>query len=290
MLRYIVLEKELRQKELMKMMSVTESDIGWSWFMTFFIYHLFTGTGSAILTAQLYSNSSLFLIWLFWIFTMTSIICFCMCLSTLFTKATRVTMVGVLLFFVGYFLTLAVDSQQDNLGTISLASLHPVGAFAFGMQEIGRLEDLSVGLTVDSMNSTDSPSGYTFLSTLSTQLFACVVWGFLSWYLNRVMPSEYGRPLPFYFPFTMSYWFPGSVKSHSVDEDFEEANNDAGVAIEPVSNALKDQAKQGKSIEIRNLRKVFGEKTAVDGLSLSMYNGQITALLGHNGAGKIDAF
>ena len=62
---------------------------------------------------------------------------------------------------------------------------------------------------------------------------------------------------------------------------------DEGIAIEEVSNNLKDQAAAGKSIEVRKLRKVFGEKIAVDGLSMSIYSGQITALLGHNGAGKI---
>lgn len=37
-IRSIVLEKELRQKELMKMMSVTELDIGWSWFTSFYAF------------------------------------------------------------------------------------------------------------------------------------------------------------------------------------------------------------------------------------------------------------
>lgn len=32
--------------------------------------------------------------------------------------------------------------------------------------------------------------------------------------------------------------------------------------------------------------KRFGPKTAVNGTSMTMYNGQIFALLGHNGAGK----
>lgn len=39
-------------------------------------------------------------------------------------------------------------------------------------------------------------------------------------------------------------------------------------------------------IEIRNLRKVFGHNVAVKGLTLKMYQDQITVLLGHNGAGK----
>jgi ATP-binding cassette subfamily A (ABC1) protein 3 len=39
-------------------------------------------------------------------------------------------------------------------------------------------------------------------------------------------------------------------------------------------------------LKIRNLRKEFGEKVAVAGTNMTMYNGQIFALLGHNGAGK----
>lgn len=40
---------------------------------------------------------------------------------------------------------------------------------------------------------------------------------------------------------------------------------------------------EADDIVIRNLKKKFGKKHAVDGLSLTMYNGQVTALLGHNG-------
>jgi len=40
-------------------------------------------------------------------------------------------------------------------------------------------------------------------------------------------------------------------------------------------------------VQLKNLRKTFGKKkVAVNGLSLNLYEGQITVLLGHNGAGK----
>jgi ATP-binding cassette subfamily A (ABC1) protein 3 len=39
-------------------------------------------------------------------------------------------------------------------------------------------------------------------------------------------------------------------------------------------------------MEVRNLRKHFGNKVAVEGLDLDIFEGQIFALLGHNGAGK----
>ena len=56
--------------------------------------------------------------------------------------------------------------------------------------------------------------------------------------------------------------------------------------MEPVPAAVAAR----RCVEIRGLTKVFDTKdgpiTAVDNLSVSMYEGQIFALLGHNGAGK----
>jgi ATP-binding cassette subfamily A (ABC1) protein 3 len=283
MIRYIVLEKELRQKELMKMMSVKESDIGWSWFIFFFAFHFVTALGAAAVSTQLYEASSPLLLFLFWEFTFLAIICFSFYLASLFSRATRATLVCLLVFFVGYFLTLIVSYSTSSTGVLFLISLHPVAAFAFGLQEIGRLEDLGVGLTLDTMTTTDSPNGYTFANTMTSLLFDALFWGVLSWYTNRVARSDFGRPLPWYFPFTMSYWCSGSVASPQ--EELSEIEYPPEVPFEPVSSALKDQAAQGRSIEIRKLSKTFGEKVAVDGLSMSMYSGQITALLGHNGAG-----
>ena len=275
-IRYIVLEKELRQKELMKMMSVKESDIGWSWFVFFFVFHAFTAVGSALVSTQLYNESSPLLLFIFWEFTFLAIICFCFFLASFFSKATRATLVSLLVFFIGYFLTLVVDYQTSSIGVIFLVSLHPVGAFAFGLQEIGRLEDLGVGLSLDTIAETDSPNGYTFANTMSSFLFDALFWGVLSWYTNRVSRSDYGRPLSWYFPFTVSYWCPRIMRSSL---DLEEIVYPKEVPVEPVSSALREQASQGKGIEIRNLSKVFGEKTAVDKLSMDMYSGQITCLL-----------
>ena len=106
-----------------------------------------------------------------------SIITFTMFLAALFSRATRATLVCLLIFFVGYFLTLVVDFGTSNVGSISLVSLHPVGAFSFGLQEIGRLEDAGVGLTPESITSTDSASGYTFGNTLQNFIFDFIFWG-----------------------------------------------------------------------------------------------------------------
>lgn len=40
------------------------------------------------------------------------------------------------------------------------------------------------------------------------------------------------------------------------------------------------------SIQFKNLFKRYGEVVAVNNVNLNVYEGEITALLGHNGAGK----
>ncbi len=267
----------------MKMMSVQESDIGWSWFIFFFVFHIVTAIGIAGVSTQLYDNSAGLLLFFFWLFTFMALITFCMFLASLFTSATRATLISLLVFFVGYFLSLVVDYQNSQIGSIFMVSLHPVGAFAFGIQEIGRLEDSGVGLISSAIGETDSPSGYTFRNTLSNLVFDSIFWGLASWYSNRVARGEYGRALPWYFPFTLSYWCPGRVAVASYDDAEIEYPED--VPVEPVSSALNEQGDQNKGIEIRNLTKTFGEKTAVNDLQMNLYSGQITALLGHNGAG-----
>ncbi|CAN0566210.1 unnamed protein product, partial [Ectocarpus sp. 12 AP-2014] len=59
----------------------------------------------------------------------------------------------------------------------------------------------------------------------------------------------------------------------------------------PVEDELRSQVAAGECVAIRGLTKEYknstgGSKLAVDKLDLTMYSGQITALLGHNGAGK----
>lgn len=61
--------------------------------------------------------------------------------------------------------------------------------------------------------------------------------------------------------------------------------------------ALAAQRADGRTVEFRRLRKVYGggggsgarERVAVARLTLSLFEGQLTALLGHNGAGKSTA-
>lgn len=286
-IRYIVGEKEQRQKEFLKMMSATEADIGWAWFATFFILHLVTSVLLTLISTKVYARASFVLLLLFWMFSFTSFIVVAMMIASLFARTPRATFVGLLVFFFGYFTTLAEDMGTASLAKLRLVSLHPIAAFSYAFREIGRLEDSGVGLTFETMNSTNYESGYTFAVVLQCLFMDSIIWGIAVWYLNRAVPPTYGQALPIYFPLQPSYWWPstGQNRTEAVNHG-ESAHCDESVPVEKLSDATRMQAREGKSIEIHNLRKSFGEKTAIDGLNLSIYNGQITALLGHNGAGK----
>jgi len=278
--RSVVQEKELRQKELMKMMSVSDAAIGWSWFLSLYSFLFLSALPASLAADALFANSDWILLFIFWEVAFLASLMFVFVVAACFSRGTRAVLVGLLLYFVGYFLTLALDYQTSSVGLVFLVSLHPVTAYSYGLQVIGNLEDAGVGLRWSTVGFSDFPSGFTFRDVMGFLFFDCIIWGVLSWYLNRVIKGDYGRPYPWYFPFTKQYWCPGSAASGDTSEV---ADADVGIPIEPASEALRAQA---NNVHIRGLTKKYGEKVAVDGLNLSLYSGQVTALLGHNGAGK----
>lgn len=285
MISRVVREKELRQKELMKMMSVTESDIGWSWFMSFFLFHLCTATVTALISSILFDRSSFLILWMFWILVFLAVIVFCLTLSSFSSKNARSVLIGLLVFFSGIFLNLAVDRTDFSRSLVNFLSIHPIGALSYGLQVIGRLEDIELGLVRSTVGFSDVISEHSFRDVLASLLIGIVFWSVLAWYLNRVIPPAYGQGLPVWFPFVPSYWAPSMAHSNR-NQDWHDEESGSVIPIEAVGADLEQQSETGSSIEIKALKKSYGKKTAVDGLSLSMYRGQITALLGHNGAGK----
>uniref|UniRef100_A0A182T123 ABC transporter domain-containing protein n=1 Tax=Anopheles maculatus TaxID=74869 RepID=A0A182T123_9DIPT len=84
---------------------------------------------------------------------------------------------------------------------------------------------------------------------------------------------------PWYFPVTKKFWTNQVVPGDSADSTEQPDANSNSVEPEPVGKYA--------GIRIKGLRKVWNKtKVAVKGLHLSMFEDQITVLLGHNGAGK----
>jgi hypothetical protein len=130
------------------------------------------------------------------------------------------------------------------------------------------------------------PPQNTSLGFLILDAFLYVV---LAWYLDNVLPSEWGSPLPWNFPFTRAYWvsFFGiyEVEESEDDTDISASAQDPHSVVEAVPVELESRP----GIKIRRLRREFPGQTpdkphvAVHSLTMDIYQGQIFVLLGHNG-------
>ena len=112
---------------------------------------------------------------------------------------------------------------------------------------------------------------------------------FLGFYLENVVPLEFGTAKPFYFLFTKKYWVGDSESSLGRNKVYPASGREMignRENFEDESN-YSDKIKTGECLSIKNLNKKFEDgKVAVNNLSINMYKNEIFALLGHNGAGK----
>jgi len=121
------------------------------------------------------------------------------------------------------------------------------------------------------------------------------VYLFLGFYLENVVPREFGTPKPFYFLFTKHYWC-GETTNNVIPYQSVEIK-DVSVGVDNNAKSIKenyqdesnyeDQIKTGDCFKFNNLVKEYEDgKVAVNKLTFNLYKNEIFALLGHNGAGK----
>ena len=95
-------------------------------------------------------------------------------------------------------------------------------------------------------------------------------------------------PKPFYFVVDYNYWFPAesSRLSDVINSQHELMDSELGENKIPVE-VVNEKLLGSPTVEVSKLRKTFGSQVSVNDLSFKMYENQIFALLGHNGAGKV---
>jgi len=126
---------------------------------------------------------------------------------------------------------------------------------------------------------------YSFRGGLLMMFGNVIFWSILGLYLDQVIPSQFGVSKSWNFCCKSSKKKTDKDDTRHLLADNEHPDEDPR-NFEAVADALKKQEKSNDCLKVRGLVKTFGQKRAVDGTNLTMYNGQIFALLGHNGAGK----
>uniref|UniRef100_A0A452RDE1 ATP binding cassette subfamily A member 3 n=1 Tax=Ursus americanus TaxID=9643 RepID=A0A452RDE1_URSAM len=137
----------------------------------------------------------------------------------------------------------------------------------------------------DLLSPVNVDDDFSFGQVLGMLLLDSVLYGLVTWYVEAVLPGQFGVPQPWYFFIRPSYWcgHPRTgLGKEEEDDDPEKALRTEYFEAEPEDLVA--------GIKIKHVTKVFRVgnkgKAAVRDLNLNLYEGQITVLLGHNGAGK----
>ncbi|XP_068605723.1 phospholipid-transporting ATPase ABCA3 [Brachionichthys hirsutus] len=297
--RAVVQEKEKKLKEYMRMMGLSNW-LHWSaWFLMFFLFlsiSVFFVTlllcvqvspNGAVLT---YSDPTLVYVFLL-VFTIATIN-FSFMISTFFSRANVAAAAGGFIYFLSYLPYLFLWPRYDILSHSQKVSACLISnvAMAMGSQLIGMFEGKGIGIQWSNIfEPVTVDDDFSLAQVLALLLFDSVLYGLVAWYVEAVFPGEYGMPRPSYFFLLPSYWCSSPrvalVSEKEEEEDAEKALK--GEFIEEEPGGLVS------GVKIKRLAKEFrmGKKTrhAVRDLTLNMFEGQITVLLGHNGAGKTTA-
>ncbi|CAH2093421.1 unnamed protein product [Euphydryas editha] len=288
LLMFVVGEKEKKIREGMRIMGLKDSVYWGSWFLIYAVFVTILSLVSTVLlfTLKVFQHSSYILIFLLMLLFGFTIITFAFMLTPFFDKARTAGILGsfaVNLMSGLYFIQVFV-SNADSLA-FWFVSLISSSCYALAMDKALVLDMAGVGVTWDNLWS---GPGVPFGGSLIMMAVDTVLYGLAAYWLDAVVPSEYGIKQKPWFCLLPSFWLGRRARVC----DHLHSNGDVhNKDVEPVPKELQDK----EAIRIVGLQKSFRhcrrpEIKAIDGIDLSIYEGQITAVLGHNGAGKSTLF
>jgi len=337
----ILREKELKIREGMKVMGL--HDLAYYTAVTLFhsIFSFFAAIPlmfvfSVMPDFQKYSGGG-FLFWFFWV---NGLHCLqlALFLTSFFNNATfgKIACMGVVSLS-GLFGTIlpSVDVAWSAGARIGLrrfvAMLCPGTTTTYALRIWYELEMRTDGVTGDTFGTriTSKTTDFSFADCIFMTILGVLIYTLLFCYADQILPSEYGIPRKWYFPFTRQFWLEDvfgkydlskaenrvarseemtaakleRANSKDTDASFgEEAGGARGKYFEKPTLAQQEMHRSQNCVKVRNLRKEFdipaadaGQKgtdkfVAVNDINLTMYRDEIFVLLGHNGAGKTTTF
>ncbi|XP_057718264.1 ABC transporter A family member 1 isoform X1 [Arachis stenosperma] len=292
LISYSVFEKEQKIKEGLYMMGLKDGIFHLSWFIT---YALQFAVSSGIITActmdNLFKYSDKTLVFAYFFIFGLSAIMLSFFISTFFKRAKTAVAVGTLSFLGTFFPYYTVNDEGVSMVLKVLASILSPTAFALGSVNFADYERAHVGLRWT--NIWRESSGVNFSLCLLMMILDTLLYCAMGLYFDKVLPREYGRRYPWSFVFRRDFWRKNKTGKHrpsNFEVKIDGRNSESRPSIEAISLDMKQQELDGRCIQIRNLHKVYatrkGDCCAVNSLQLTLYEHQILALLGHNGAGK----
>ncbi|CAF0888563.1 unnamed protein product [Brachionus calyciflorus] len=319
----IVYEKETGIKEAMRLMGMKRWVYWFSWYLKTFIL-LLPGLIFMIIAfkikinlnsggqASIIDKTDPFLFALFLFLYASSSITFTFLCSTFFKKANSAAAGAGVIWFFSYLPYIFISLRYEKMTLIDkiLALFVNNLAMSEGVQLIGMFEGKGTGINFSNWTQGISvDDSFSLSMVMLVMLINSFIHLILTFYFDNVFPGDHGIAKPWNFPLlAIKSLFQTKLTTtesyHSFMDDTTsnknlntirnvkyEINTEKNFHNLPVF--IEDESIYSKrkiGIKIENISKQFKQlgqvKQAVQNLSLNIYEGQISVLLGHNGAGK----
>ncbi|XP_062976127.1 cholesterol transporter ABCA5-like [Elgaria multicarinata webbii] len=282
---HIMTEKEKKLKEFLIVMGLHDTAFWLSWVLLYTSLIIVMSLLMSVIAtfSSLFPKSSSFVIFLLFSLYGISSVSFAFMLTSIFKKSTHAGsaqyFTTVVFGAVGLTIVLVDDFPKSFVWSLSpLCEC----TFLVGVAQVMHLEDYEEGAVLSSLTHGPYPLIITFtLLTLDSMLYLL-----LGIYLDQVLPGEYGLRRGFFFFLKPSFWVKRTRNYKELNDSSVSGSFDFTEIIEPVSPEFLGK----EAIRINHVQKTFVKKgetvEALKSLYFDIYEGQITALLGHSGTGK----
>ena len=299
----VVEEKENRVREGMLIMGLSKTAFFLSWYVS---YLMILGVAGTLLTlfacVSFFSHTSFLLLLLMTLLFVMSLVAQGLLFSVFFSKARIASIAAPLLGFMMILPRFWLDDNSSS-GTKGMASLSSTVAYGFGIDRVIEYETIGTGGTFAELGE----GSFSFLAVILLLMLDVVLYLFLFWYFDNVLPSQYGVKRSPFFLFFPSYWgctkhtaeqkdldavSPPRMLPHCVDTEIDETTRAAMQPRERVrimGLRLDFPSPDGhgeRIVAVDNLGKGVSSEAIGGGDAVTFYEGQVQCVLGHNGAGK----
>ena len=200
----MVVEKESRSKEVMKIMGMGEGTYFLSYFIEFFIVNIiYAFAVGFIANLMFYQIPYICIVLYLWLFGLNIFALAFFCQS--FMDTTRLALiVSCLIYCLMLFVSAAV--YDDNIKKIykTIAALLPPVNLLLGAFTLGQFEGMFFKFHFKDIK--ENYLNYSMSTCYLMFMADFFIYLFLGYYLQNVIPHEYGVSKPWYFIFLPSYW------------------------------------------------------------------------------------
>ena len=289
----MVYEKETKVKEGMKIMGLTDGIYFLSYFIQYVIIALVDAGINAGIFLILFTRIPYIVFFLIFFLFSLNIFALAFFFQSFIDKAKSSLILSLIIYFIMFFLSMLVMNDDVSYNMKIGLSVFPPITIYLGIILLGTFESHFRQFYLKDIFYVFT--NYSVLIMYIMLLANLFIYLFLGYYLQNILPHDYGVRRPWYFIFTPSYWGCKKRKKYMINEEKPLEDKEEFILDNRPSNSgnfqsediYKEMINPKDSLKIRNIVKEFDDgKVAVNKVNLNLYKNEIFALLGHNGAGK----